>query len=121
MSCWFVTIFLCLWKWNKNLYSRNVEYLNYAKHLLNKQEKDLKYIAGFWNKIKANVNKDILNNMNAFLDSKNMPYFQTQVEDSVKYQREGHCSTMAPCEESNATRFYEEMSRILIPQPVNKI
>ena len=101
-SCDFV--FVPLEQEEKSLQS-SLEVLNY----LNDAQHEIELISGFWNKVKTSASHSILQGVNGLMDKKNIHHFDTMVEDSVRYQRVGHCTSLFPPDESKATRLYDEM------------
>lgn len=67
------------------------------------------FAAAFWNRVKKAENKKIMTQINGMMETRGIHHFNTVVEDSVVYKREGHTTSLFAPVNSNATKLYDEM------------
>jgi cellulose biosynthesis protein BcsQ len=75
----------------------NIEFLKFIKEDIAKQPNtSLNSFHSFWNKVKTSAKKDLLESTQEYLRSQGYNVFESQVPDSVKFQRQVGRSTLFP-------------------------
>lgn len=90
----------------------NIEFLKFIKDDIAKQpNSNLISFHSFWNKVKTSVKKDLLESTQEYLTGQGYQIFDSQIPDSVKFQRQVGRSTLFPALDTIKDDHIEGLTR----------